>query len=101
MEVAWVHSRFLITGRGEQAIVGVDGEDGDSIFLQPVAGIQEASVGTEVNVGTATGRCMVGGDALYLCQVALVVGESCYLARQFADEVGKVPVGTKGNVSGA
>ena len=98
VEVARMDACRLVA-HGYQCAVRLHGENGNAVFLQPVAGVEEAAVGAQVYVGAAPCRSLVGHDALLLLQLAIGgVAEYGDFAGQFADEVGMPAVGAERQV---
>ena len=55
VEMTGMDACRLIAGLREQSRTCIDAEDGDTVGLQAVAGIQESSVGTQMDISTSPG----------------------------------------------
>ena len=90
-----MNARQLITHLCQFARRLINGEDGDAVTLQPVGSIEEASVRSDVNVGT-TGRMQrVCFDGLYGCQVTIFVTQEGHMAGKFTDQIGPATIRMK------
>ena len=90
----------LIADFCQRAVLWMDVEDDDAVFFQPVAGIEELSVRTDMYVGTASGSGGIGSNALQGGQPAVGIGKDGDFAGQFADDVGMFTVRSKSQMSG-
>ena len=100
VEVPWMQAGTLIADFCQRAVLWVDTENGNTVFFQPVAGIEELTVRTDVYVGTASGSGGIGGNALQGGQSAVGIGKDGDFAGQFTDEIGMFAVRSKSQMSG-
>ena len=100
IELSGMGIRRLIAETGEQTCLVVNGENSDAFGFQSIAGIEEPAIGTQMDVGTATGSHAVGRNLLKCLQSALAVSEDGDFARQLAHQIGETTVATERQVTG-
>ena len=100
-EIAWMLPGGLKASAVYLACVWFDGEYGNPITFEPMAGIEETSVGREVYVRAAMTLSIVSCECLDGKELTVIVGEDHQFVSELAQKVCKSAISAEDHVPGA